>query len=203
MRFTYKKYLLFFIIIVFITACNNEPEQEKAKPASQAIDVPVYKIDLLEKIFNNDNWMKKDGTDTSYYYFSRIEPVINVYHYHINKGDSVNTRLSVIKFSNDSLIWPINDTTHFILTAINETQAKWSRMDSGLQDSIMVFEKKDDKHIKLNLADNKEFLLIKTPALSTFLVRSRYDYLHGTNYAFSDTVFKVKKDKGQLINTRN
>ena len=198
-----KKYLFFFITVGFFVSCNNEPKQEEKKPAAQAIEVPVYKLDLLEKIFTNDNWMKKDETDTSYYYFSRIGPVINVHHYRINKGDSVDTRLSVIKFSNDSLIWFINDTTHFMLTAINETQAKWNRMNKSSDSSFIEFDKTDDKHIALRLSDNKEFLLIKTPALSTFLVRSRYDYLHGTDYAFSDTVFSVKDKTRKLINAKN
>lgn len=174
-------------------ACgNHQPEQEK--PVEKAVaTAPVYKMDMLEKIFNNDNWMKTDGKDTSYYYFSRIPSEIRVHQYRMIKGDSVITNQSVIRFSNDSLVWEYNDSTHLFLTAVTEKSSEWRRVEGVPGSFFMAFERKDEKQIKVSVENNGSFLLTMTPPLSTFLTRSRYDYMHGTNYAFSDTVFSTGK----------
>lgn len=189
-----KNILLFFISIFFIAACNNEPAPQE--PAGKTtIAPPVYKMDLLEKMFTNDNWMKVDGRDTSYYYFSRIPSETRVHQYRMSKGDSVNTTISVIRFLSDSLVWQYNDTTHLFLSGITEKRAEWSRMDHDPPAFYMAFAKKDEKNINLVFPDKKQVLLIKTLPLSTFLVRSRYDFSHGTKFAFSDTVFSAGKKK--------
>jgi hypothetical protein len=185
---------VFFFIALCLMACNNQSEKEK--PSTEIFVSSLYKMDMLEKIFTNDNWMKVEGTDTSYYYFSRIPLITRVYHYRISKGDSVNTTISEIKFQNDSLAWQFDDTTNLLLSGINEKESKWDRRDtSRLASSFMVFEKNDDRHINLSIAGKEQFLLTKTLPFSAFLIRSRYDFLHGTRFAFSDTVFNVRKKK--------
>jgi hypothetical protein len=187
---------LFFLIACIIMACGNNPSKEEKPVDKAAADPPVYKMDMLEKMFNNDNWMKAEGNDTSFYYFSRIPAETKIYQYRISKGDSVNTKISVIGFSNDSLIWRYDDSTNLFLSGITEKRSEWTRMDKDLPGSFyMAFEQKDEKHITITFADNKQFLLGKTLPLSTFLIRSRYDYLHGTRFAFTDTVFSAGKKK--------
>jgi translation initiation factor IF-1 len=191
-----KKSILFSLIVCLITACGNNPANEEKPVEKAATPPPVYKMDMLEKMFNNDNWMKVDGKDTSYYYFSRIPSEIQIHQYRMIKGDSVITNMSAIRFSNDSLIWRYNDSTYLFLSAITEKTSEWTRIDKDPPGSFyMAFEPKGEKHITLFLADKKQFVLTRTPSLSIFLVRSRYDYLHGTNYAFSDTVFSGGKKK--------
>ena len=190
-----KIYNSFFIFIWLVLSCNNQAKQQKPA-ASTAAASSIYKMDMLEKMFTNDNWMKANGHDTSYYYFSRNQAVTSVYHYRIVKGDSLNTIISRAHLINDSLVWKFNDTTDLALTAISEKRSAWDRTNTGIPvKSFLVLEKKDDNHIAVKFAGSREFLLTKTLSLSAFLVRSRYDFLHGTRFAFSDTVFSTGKKK--------
>ena len=189
-----KRYLIGFIIVWLIMSCNNQAK--KKNPVEHTGNDPVHKMDLLEKMFTNDNWMKVDGQDTSYYYFSRIQSVTRVYHYRLVKGDSVNTDISLINLLNDSLVWKLNDTTYLFLAGINENGSVWDRINQSITvKSFLVFEKKDERNIYMKFADSAQLLLIKTLPLSAFLVRSRYDFLHGTRFAFTDTVFSTGKKK--------
>jgi len=153
-------------------------------------------MDVLEKMFNNDNWMKVSGNDTSYYYFSRILTEMHVHQYRIVKGDSVITNISSMKITNDSIVWKYSDSTDLYLSAITEKSSIWANSKGNPSDSFyMSFELKDNKHINLVFPDKKISTLTRTLSLSSFLTRSRYDYLHGTKYAFSDTVFSTGKAK--------
>ncbi len=186
----------FFFIACTIISCNNQPNEKKSAEKTAATHAPVYKMDMLEKIFDNDNWMKTAGKDTSYYYFSRTPAEIQVHEYKIVKGDSTITNLSAIRFSNDSLVWWYNDSTSLFLAGITNERSEWNRINKDSPATFYVrFEKKDETHLDMAGADKKHFLLTKTIPLSTFLIRSRYDYLHGTNFAFSDTIFSAGKKK--------
>jgi hypothetical protein len=190
-----KRYVLFFLIACSSMSCGNNQSKEQKPVGKIAAAPPVYKMDMLEKIFDNDNWMKTTGKDTSYYYFSRIPSEIKVCKYKIIKGDSVISNLSVMKFSNDSLVWEFDDTTHLYLNSVTEKSAEWVTIEEPPGAFMMGFEKKDEKHMNIVKADRKQAVMTKTIPLSTFLVRSRYDYLNGTHYAFSDTVFSTGKKK--------
>lgn len=186
-----KKYFLFSMLLFFISACN-QPAKSKTQTLQQSNNT-IIKMDSLEHFFNNDNWMKAAGADTSYYYFSRNNLTTKVYNYKMSKGDSANSLVSDIIISNDSIIWKQNDTIQLFLSAINNNKIEWTKLNSGLQTTPAVsFEKKDDQQIKV-LHAGREFNLVKTLPVSTFLVRSHYDYLHGTRLAFSDTNFTIKK----------
>ena len=192
----HKKDILFFLIAFTIISCGDNSSNKEKPVEKTTAPPPVYKMDMLEKIFNNDNWMKTEGSDTSYYYFSRIPSEIQIHQYRIVKGDSMITNLSAIRFSNDSLVWRYNDSTWLFIAGITDETSEWDRINKDLPASFyLAFEKKDEKQIKVTVADNKSFMLTRTLPLSTFLIRSRYDYLQGTNYAFSDTVFSTGKKK--------
>jgi hypothetical protein len=192
----HKKDILFFLMAFIIISCGNNSSKEEKPVEKTTAPPPVYKMDMLEKIFNNDNWMKTAGKDTSYYYFSRIPSEIQIHQYRIVKGDSMIIDMSAIRFSNDSLVWRFNDSTWLFLAGITNETSAWDRISKDLPASFYVgFEKKDEKQIKVTVENNKSFILTRTLPLSTFLIRSRYDYLHGTNYAFRDTVFSTGRRK--------
>lgn len=189
---------LFSLLFVFSflgIACSNQPAN-KTSP-EKIVFRPIHKMDMIEKMFNNDNWIMADGIDTSYYYFSRTTPEnTNVYRFRMHKGDSVNTVLSHIGFLKDAVIWKLNDSTILSLAAISDSTAAWNIAGSdGKGVAFMTFDKKDDKHISIALKDKPPVLLTRTLPLSTFLVRSRYDFLHGTKFAFSDTSFNRRRSK--------
>ena len=147
-------------------ACGNNPSKQEKPVEKAATAPPVYKMDMLEKIFNNDNWMKTDGKDTSYYYFSRIPSEIQIQQYRMIKGDSVITNLSAIRFSNDCLVWRYNDSTHLFLSAITEKRSEWTRIDKALPGSFyMAFERKDEKQIKVSVAGKKQFTINQDTAI--------------------------------------
>jgi hypothetical protein len=177
-------------------ACGNNPSGEERLVEKATAPPPVYKMDRLEKMFNNDNWMQTDGNDTSYYYFSRIPSEIQVHQYRMIKGDSVITYMSAMRFSYDSLVWQYNDSTRLFLSAITEKAAEWALTNTAPPGSFYTaFELKDTKHITVSFANKTQFTLTKTLPLSTFLVRSRYDYINGTHFAFTDTIFSAGKKK--------
>ena len=190
-----KRSVLFFLIASVCISCGNNQSKEKEPLEKKAAAPPVYKMDMLEKIFNNDNWMKIKDNDTSYYYFSRIQSEIKVCKYKIIKGDSVSSGRSVMRFSNDSLIWEFEDMTHLYLNAIAEKTAEWVTVEDMPGAFAVGFEKKDEDHLNFAKRGDQLVVLTRTIPLSTFLIRSRYDYGHGTHYAFSDTVFSTGKKK--------
>ncbi len=191
-----KGSLFFLLFIAVLMSCGNNSSKED-KPVEKTVAAPpIYKMDMLERMFSNDNWMQTGGNDTSYYYFSRIPSEIQIHQFRIIKGDSVIIKLSAIHFSGDSLKWRYNDSTYLFLSGITNESSEWKRVNDESPGSFyFAFEKKDHKHINLVDAERKKVVLTKTLPLSTFLIRSHYDYLHGTNYAFSDTLFSAGNKK--------
>lgn len=190
-----KRSVLFFLIASVCISCGNNQSKEKEPVEKKAAAPPVYKMDMLEKIFNNDNWMKISDKDTSYYYFSRIPSEIKVCKYKMIKGDSVISGLATMRFSNDSILWEFDDTTHLYLNAVTDKTAEWVTVEDTPGTLAIGFEKKDEGHLNFVKVGQKQVVLTRTIPLSTFLIRSRYDYQHGTHYAFSDTVFSTGKKK--------
>ena len=95
----------------------------------------LYDFNALEGLFENNNWMIVDKKDTSYFYFSRVNPYfINTYLYKIIKGDSVKTVLTPIQSDKQTKItWQWNKQNLQLSTAtiarvvwklINEDSAK-------------------------------------------------------------------------------
>ena len=189
-------HIFFLLLTTILMSCGDNSSKEDRAVEKKAVAPPIYKMDMLERMFNNDNWMQTGNNDTSYYYFSRISSEMQIHQFRIIKGDSVIINMSAIRFSGDSLTWRYDDSTYLFLSGITNESSEWKRVDEESPGSFyLAFEKKDDKHINLVNSERKKFVLTKTIPFSTFLVRSRYDYLHGTNYAFSDTVFSAGKKK--------
>lgn len=187
-----KKLLLIWPVAI-VLSCNESQQGKTDKDPKKFVD-NIKKMDLLEHLFTNDNWMMMEHTDTSYYYFSRNNLRTKVYHFKMNKGDSVNTIISEMNVANDSLVWNLNDSTELFLSSIDKRKAEWKKSAKDAQAiPYMFYVKKDERNINVVKANGENFHLVKTLPLSTFLIRSRYDFLHSTRIAFSDTTFKEKK----------
>lgn len=183
-----NKYLHLFIICMIAVACNENAQKKEAHGSININTNAIRQMNQLEKMFNNDNWMRIIDNDTSYFNFSRIGNVTKVYRYRMIKGDSVNIKLAEIKISTDTLVWEYDDMTMLYLDTIDDTKAEWKPVESAAKDRSFTFEKKAVSKIAVT-AGAEKYSLLKTLPLSSFLIRSHYDFLHGTKYAFSDTLF--------------
>ncbi|MDB5198376.1 MAG: hypothetical protein JWO92_339 [Chitinophagaceae bacterium] len=180
------KFSLYTFLFFYVVACN---QARQSKAHTDLADESLSKIDIIEKFFNNDNWMAVKEKDTSYFYFSRNNNVMKIYNYQIAKGDSANTILSQINFLNDSITWNYNNSVPVFLFYADAKKLEWKKLSQNPDTSPYIyFNKKDSMHINAALG-NERFNLIKTLPFSTFLIRIHYDYLHGTRFAFSDTSF--------------
>ena len=159
--------------------------------------LPVHLFDSIEHFFGNENWLLTRGNDSSYLLFSRqTGNLVNIYQYRMVRGDSVNTVMTTIQFRNDTVVW--NDEGHqLFLQKAGENLLSWSEA-SGT--TTWNFQKINTDHILLK-KNNDSLLMRRTPTLSDFLVRSKYDHLHGTHLAFDTIKFKgkPKNDKGRLM----
>ncbi len=181
---------------IVLTGCGPGKEQrtEETKTAdssnaiaetAQARNITslVNDFNLLESVFDNQNYLVVDGKDSSYWYFSRLNNrLIKTYYYKIQKGDSARVETGMMQSdSANSIVWEWKNNK-LKLTGVGRGQASWTSVGS---DSVVVsFLKLDQDHIRLQSADSKELVLQKISPLSLFLVRSRYDYQHGTRLAF-------------------
>jgi len=171
------------VFILLIISCNqNKKSVQTTKEA----------FDKIEDITGVANWQLIDGADTSYLYFSRIGDVhTNIYQFVIVKGDSADTRLNTIVTNNDTVFWKW-ENKQWYLQAANDSVMEWA--DAGpKENSAYRFTKKDSSHISYRFPNGHQAVLTKTLPLSSFLVRVKYDYEHGTNFANRDTIFHPHK----------
>jgi hypothetical protein len=170
-----KVFFSCFLIFV-LAACNQTGKKQ----------VPENKFNEIEKIVENANWQLIDGHDTSYIYFSRIgNAYINVYRYQISKGDSVNTQMNNIIHQQDSVVWNWGNEK-LLLAAVNDTTIEWKKMGAGNAKYIM--QKADSLHLAFVFPDGHKVIMKRTLPLSAFLVRQRYDYVHGASYTDSAVI---------------
>jgi len=159
--------LSFFTFILF--ACNEAEKTVQIKD----------KFDAIEKIVGTDNWELVDGQDTSYLYFSRIsDALFNVYHFRIEKGDTVNTIMNNITGRQDTVIWNWKNFKLF-LTEVTDNNIAWETISTEKEKYIL--NKTDSLHISFVLPGSQETKMKRTLPLATFLVRNHYDFLHGTH----------------------
>jgi hypothetical protein len=164
------------LLVLFISCGEQEKKATNLKEQFDAID----------KITGVDNWKLIDGADTSCLYFSRIaEQRINVYHFNIVKGDSANTQLNSIEAKNDSVFWNWTGKQWYLVSA-KDSIMEWA--DKTADNNHYTFKRKDKMHISYTLPGGHIVELSRTLPLATFLVRSKYDYEHGTSYIDSSEV---------------
>jgi len=153
-RLFFMKYIF---IVLLLVACNSKPDVKA-------------QFDNLEKVFETGNWEMVLGSDTIYSFFSREgERFFKVYSYRIEDGDSVRSRITTIQPENGKIVWSGSE-----LVSATDKESVWKHPANG----EFRVKKLDSLHILFN-GDT----LIRTLPISTFLVRSKYDFLHGTHTA--------------------
>jgi hypothetical protein len=176
--------VFFICFLILVVAACNEPVKKNNSPKEA--------FDKIEGVIGNDNWQLIDGVDTSYIYFSRIGNLINVYRYNISKGDSVNTHMNNIVHQSDSVIWNWNNEK-LLLTGTDSNTVNWEAMNAG-KDKYKL-SKTDSLNMSFVLPNGHTAAMKKMLPLSTFLVRQKYDYTHGTSYTDSAAILYRRSKK--------
>jgi hypothetical protein len=180
------------ILLVFcLASCSNNnsgtnTDKESIVPKVEALparDLKSGRFDLLENLFQNENWLLLNNTDSSYLYCSRLgRAYFKTYEFKIVKGDSANTIVSEMKLSADTITWQLpQKPIPVYLNRITNNEAVWADKENL---HFYSFQRVDSNHLHIKYPDGSFKNLVKTITLSSFLVRSKYDYLHGTRLAF-------------------
>jgi len=171
------RYLFFFFLSLILLSCSS----------SKKNDSPKDDFDKLENIFSSDNWkVTGNGTDTSYWYFSRLgELAFTVYHFKIREGDSSINEVSHINYAGDAIKW-IRSSETLKLVSADSVSAIWNDLNDDK--TAYTFKKLSNSNISVELPQGKKLLLTKTLSLAIFLARNRYDHLHNTHTVDSPLV---------------
>jgi hypothetical protein len=136
-------------------------------------------FDKLEKVFEAGNWKVTTLDDTYYMFFSREgDALYKVHHYMLRQGDSVNSTITTIRPEKGKIVWEM-ENEKFELKDVDENGSSWQGPESG----NFVYRKQDSFHVSCKWNQAQTYILVRTLPISTFLVRSKYDFLHGTNTA--------------------
>ena len=150
----------YIILVLLFAACNSKPDVKT-------------QFDNLEKVFEAGNWEMVDRDDTAYVFFSREgERFFNVYNYFIRDGDSVSTKVMTIQQVDGKIIWDKAE-----LKTATDKGSEWL-----LNGRDIKFTKRYSLYIDVVSGTSKKFLK-RTLPLSTFLIRKKYDFEHGTHTA--------------------
>jgi hypothetical protein len=169
--FLFKIMRSFFIAFAFFCfSCNNTASNSNQLPR-------------LQQFFGTANWEVSNGQDTSYVFFSpQTDNSFKTYEYNLSKGDSVHTEMGAIGSKDEKVHWNFFNRV-LVLETINDNEARWK--DSTGKDYILI--KQNDSLLYLRTPDT-DLRFAKTLPLSTFLVRAKYDYEHGSNLRDSSEV---------------
>lgn len=189
--------IITFFSALFLFACQSPQDKQEettknvAPPVQEARSAAGMQNDFnaLEAVFDNQNYLIADKKDSSYFYFSRLNhSLVRTYAYQLVKGDSAKVQTFEMKpDSINNICWEWNGRK-LKLTSATRGRIVWTDQQS---DSLKYeFLQLDKNRIALTFPDGKKVVLQKILPLSLFLVRSRYDYQHGTNYAFDSTGIK-------------
>lgn len=196
-----KRIVFFAATIVMLSACGStqgekNSEEKAADTAKAAAEMRtnlsfLNDFNALEGVFGNENWMAIDNKDTSYCYFSRLGNFdFNTYQYRLVKGDSANVVHAKMQPQENRIAWQLDGKK---LLVNNATPTRITAVVAG--DTAMKYEflKLDEQRIRVTYPDRKQLEWKKTIPFSLYLVRSRYDYAHGTRYAFDTGSIRRKK----------
>jgi hypothetical protein len=154
---------IILIVILFIFSCNSKQERSA-------------QLEQLQNVFGTANWQVIKGIDTSYIFFSpQADNSFKTYHYNLFRGDSINTEMGSIKQNgNEEVEWVFFNKT-LMLYNINDNEMGWKDKSN----KIYVLAKQNDSLLLMQIP-NGELQFKKALPLSTFLVRAKYDYEHGS-----------------------
>lgn len=198
-----KRLVYASVLMLGIVACNNQlstneqknntqtvKQTEAVSPADNAIarEAAIKQLDALEKLFDNQNYLLVAGKDSSYIYFSRLgKNNFYTHSYKMVKGDSANVVIDTLQVNAANKVQWHWQKQPLVLQGTTEFSSNW--LANG-RDTVL-FQKIDATTLQVVSNGNKNALQ-KTPTLSLFLVRSYYDYTHGTHLAFDSTNFTKK-----------
>lgn len=189
------KQLIPSLFVVFLFACQSQPKENtdtEAKKDTVKISESIrtntsflYDYKALEEVFTNDNWLLAGKNDSSYFYFSRLGDFkVNAYEYKLVKGDSAAVKYTSVQKEGDKIAWEFNNQKLYLKSA-TKARAVWSV--AGADSLQYEFLRINENQLGLTYPDRHKLVLHKTLPFSLFLVRSRYDFTHGTKYAFDNT----------------
>ncbi|MCX6337274.1 MAG: hypothetical protein NT153_08345 [Bacteroidetes bacterium] len=197
-----KYYFVIVLLVIICGSCNNQSAPKQTTDSVVLPAVPVKdpatiaaenasllkQYNSLEKVFDNQNWVVIRGKDTSYLYLSRLNNFLILAHnFTIKKGDSANLLIdSIIVSDNNKITWK-HSNKNYVLESATDYTNNWVADSSKI-----IFRKNDIGTLGFEITGQEKFMLKKTLPLSTFLVRSFYDYQHGTKLAFDQTDFTKK-----------
>ncbi|WP_167516960.1 hypothetical protein [Hydrotalea flava] len=168
--------------ILLLLSCG-ENEITKVKQADVVL-MPVHLMDSIQHFFGNENWRVVNGKDTFYHYFSRQNDLLlNVYQFKMNKGDSVHSSLQTIYCTPKGIFWQQAADTFQLRSATQHTMS-WVHGTNTLNFTLLQPAMLQQQY------QNTVSIMQPTINLTDFLIRSRYDFLHGTHYASDTAKFK-------------
>jgi len=153
---------ILIVLIFFVVGCNNHQDSNN-------------QLELLQNIFPTSNWQVTRGSDTSFVFFSpQADNNFKTYEYNLFKGDSANTEMGSIRANNGKVEWDIFNKA-IVLDDIKNKESSWK--DSTGANYILTRQSDSVMQMK---TPNGDIQFKKTLPLSTFLVRAKYDYEHGS-----------------------
>lgn len=166
-----KKLIPTIALLILVVSCKESATKKEG---------PEKQFDKLEKVFQAGNWRHINYEDTAYLFFSREGSTsYKIFRYRMLNGDSVNTAVFNIQMQNDTIVLKVENDTRVLVQA-DENGSSWD--DEG---TVYQFQKIDTSHILLKKDGEITDTLMRTLPISTFLVRSKYDFIHGTRTADS------------------
>jgi hypothetical protein len=158
-----KKY---FLLGVLISGACNQIDKKNA----------INDLQKIRSLLPTANWRIIDGADTSYIYFSdQFDSIYKTYEYKLVRGDSSVVYEGSIEAYSDSVVWDWNNHS-LRLEEAADSKLNWKEKTS---DEKYVLQKINDSSLQLS-SPEKQWRLKRILPLTTFLVRARYDYEHGT-----------------------
>jgi hypothetical protein len=199
------KYIFYYFIIstcLVLSSCNvDDQTNHKGIDTTNVIasnnaenlelkEIAFKRLNILEQLFGNENYLVVNGKDSSFLYFTRLgKNDFFTHSYKLVKGDSTQLHLDTIQINNSNQVQWNFKRKQLILQDCNETKAQWQN-NADANDKV-DFQKINQKRFNLSI-NGQQYLLSKTLAISLFLVRTHYDFEHHTNFAFDTTNFTKK-----------
>ncbi|MDQ3846846.1 MAG: hypothetical protein M3342_22960 [Bacteroidota bacterium] len=160
------KCLFFSLSVVAILSCRQSSSPEK---------------DLLQinQFLPSANWQVIDNRDTFYLFFAQNpDHTYTIYEYRIRGGDSSDTRTDSIAVADNTVRWQFRNKELYFDEKRDSTLI-WN--EALKPEQKYVLRQVSDSLMMLQLPDqNEKMVFRKMLPFTTFLIRFRYDYLHGT-----------------------
>lgn len=165
------------ILLICLVACTNSKRSSSEH------------LENLGKLIGTGNWQVLNGADTLYVFFSQqVNHSYKIYTYTFSKGDSANTKMESIVQNKNGVEWNFLDKK-LVLKQNKKDTFFWVDPDQN----EYVLQKNNDSTLQMQTPE-KKIVFKKTLPLSTFMIRVKYDYEHGSTLKDSSEI-KPRKQK--------